>query len=70
LLLAVGATRYTPFGASHFLQPGDVSWVVLHDVRHVPVAAVAGLLRSGAWAAMGAAEGLCVLRQAVLPAAD
>lgn len=30
-LISVGATRYTDFGETHFLQPGDRSIVVLYD---------------------------------------
>lgn len=32
-LISVGATRYTDFGETHFLEPGDVSIVVLYDAR-------------------------------------
>ena len=31
VLLAVGATRYTPYGESNFLERGDVSMVVVYD---------------------------------------
>ncbi|MGK2881834.1 MAG: DUF5718 family protein [Mycobacterium sp.] len=31
LLIGIGATRYTPLGASTFLQPGDVSLVRVYD---------------------------------------
>lgn len=30
-LISIGATRYTPFGETHFLQPGDQSIVVVYD---------------------------------------
>lgn len=29
-LISIGATRYTPFGESHFLQVGDRSLVLLY----------------------------------------
>ena len=32
-LISVGATRYTAFGETHFLRPGDRSIVVLYDQR-------------------------------------
>lgn len=32
-LISIGATRYTDFGETHFLAPGDVSIVVLYDAR-------------------------------------
>ncbi|MFB9133850.1 DUF5718 family protein [Vibrio olivae] len=33
VLLALGATRYTPYGETNFLQRGDVSMVVVYDQR-------------------------------------
>ena len=30
-LISIGATRYTPYGEAHFLQPGDRSIVILYD---------------------------------------
>nr|WP_321461251.1 DUF5718 family protein [uncultured Vibrio sp.] len=33
VLLALGATRYTPYGESNFLKRGDVSMVVVYDQR-------------------------------------
>lgn len=30
-IISIGATRYTPFGESHFLQPGDTSIVVIYN---------------------------------------
>jgi len=30
-LISIGATRYTPFGETHFLKPGDRAIVVLYD---------------------------------------
>ena len=32
-LISVGATRYTEFGETHFLKPGDRSIVVVYDQR-------------------------------------
>jgi len=32
-LISIGATRYTPFGESHYLQPGDRSVVLVYDGR-------------------------------------
>jgi len=29
-LISIGATRYTPFGETHFLQPGDTACVVVY----------------------------------------
>ncbi|MCS3453977.1 hypothetical protein M2366_000016 [Aeromonas sp. BIGb0405] len=29
-LISIGATRYTPFGETHFLQPGDTSCVLVY----------------------------------------
>ncbi|BFU60079.1 MULTISPECIES: DUF5718 family protein [Rodentibacter] len=30
-IISIGATRYTPFGETHFLQPGDTAIVVVYD---------------------------------------
>ncbi|UXI02396.1 DUF5718 family protein [Photobacterium sp. TY1-4] len=36
-VIAIGATRYTEYGETHFLQPGDVSVVVVYDgERYTP----------------------------------
>lgn len=32
-VISIGATRYTAFGESHFLQPGDVSIVVVYNAN-------------------------------------
>lgn len=29
-LISIGATRYTPFGETHFLKPGDTACVLLY----------------------------------------
>lgn len=39
-LISIGATRYTDFGETHFLEPGDVSIVVLYDARTLSAEAV------------------------------
>ncbi len=61
-LISIGATRYAPFGESHFLQPGDTSLVVLYPGARYSVEQVQ------AWAASGAEalEGMSVLRQQVV----
>ena len=33
-LISIGATRYTDFGATHFLKPNDLAVVALYDTRH------------------------------------
>jgi len=30
-LISIGATRYTEFGETHFLQPNDLSMVVVYN---------------------------------------
>ena len=30
-MISIGATRYTPYGETHFLQAGDSSIVVVYD---------------------------------------
>lgn len=39
-LISIGATRYTDFGETHFLEPGDVSIVVLYDARTLSAEAI------------------------------
>ncbi len=34
-LISIGATRYTPFGETHFLAPGDTSIVAVYDARRL-----------------------------------
>ncbi len=34
VLLALGATRYTPYGETNFLKRGDISMVVVYDQRN------------------------------------
>ncbi len=31
MLISIGATRYTEFGESHYLQKGDTLWVLIYD---------------------------------------
>lgn len=43
-LIGIGATRYTPFGESHFLQAGDESIVVVYDANIYAAASIVSLL--------------------------
>lgn len=47
LLVAIGATRYTPFGESTFLRPGDEAIVVVYDSREQDPGGIAAALRDG-----------------------
>ncbi|HYI80845.1 MAG TPA: DUF5718 family protein [Thermoleophilaceae bacterium] len=54
LLVTIGATRYTPFGESTFLRPGDESIVLVYDSAVMAPGDVAGTLdrpHDGAFAA-------------------
>ncbi len=62
-LISVGATRYTPFGASNYLRAGDRSIVVLYDGERYDAAAVAELASAGKTVD---APGLSVLDQRVI----
>ena len=62
-LISVGATRYTPFGESHYLQAGDRSIVILYDGDRYDEAAVAKIASAGQ--AMNA-PGLSILDQRVI----
>jgi hypothetical protein len=33
-LISIGATRYTPFGESTFLRPGDEVYIAVYDAAH------------------------------------
>ncbi|MAA80363.1 MAG: hypothetical protein CL916_14000 [Deltaproteobacteria bacterium] len=44
-LISIGATRYTDFGASNYLQPGDVSIVVVYDRRKYSEADIQELIQ-------------------------
>ena len=61
-LISIGATRYTDFGETHFLEPGDESIVAVYDTRRFSNADIRRI-------AMGeretTAEGLSLLRQTV-----
>ena len=61
-LISVGATRYTDFGETHYLQPGDRSIVALYDGEQYDSAALEPLLIS---AAPVKQPGLSVLNQRV-----
>jgi hypothetical protein len=61
-LISIGATRYTDYGETHFLEPGDVSIVVLYDARKLSAAEIRGIARGEASAP---AEGISLLRQSV-----
>lgn len=41
LLAGIGATRYTPFGESEFLQPGDEAFVIVYDSNERPPTLIA-----------------------------
>lgn len=61
VLVGIGATRYTPFGASTYLDAGDESLVVVYDERTSSPEQVAAAVRDGDEGELGAS----VLRQAV-----
>lgn len=46
-LISIGATRYTPFGETHFLQPGDQSIVVVYDETVYAPDAIVPMLEQG-----------------------
>lgn len=64
VVIGVGATRYTPFGASTFLRPGDTSVVVVYDSARVAPAEVRAAVAAGTEAGLRAAS---VLAQVVEP---
>lgn len=63
-LISIGATRYTDFGETHFLQPGDRSIVALYDSEKHQAADIARLVRESSGDTV---DGLSVLNQLVAP---
>jgi hypothetical protein len=61
-LISIGATRYTDYGESHFLEPGDVSIVVLYDARKLSAEEIRRIARGETSVP---AEGISLLRQSV-----
>ncbi|MEN3756528.1 DUF5718 family protein [Aeromonas veronii] len=45
-LISIGATRYTPFGETHFLKPGDTSCVVVYPGSRYSEADIREAIRS------------------------
>lgn len=64
VLVGIGATRYTEYGETTFLQPGDVSTVVVYDGAISTPEAVLAAVGADDTAALGGAS---VLRQDVVP---
>lgn len=62
-LIAIGATRYTPFGETHFLEPGDRAIVALYDAERYDTEAVTSLARRRT---SDARPGLSLLEQRVV----
>ncbi len=62
VLVSIGATRYTEYGETTFLQPGDEMIVVLYDAEHFDADTVMEGIDSGVYAA----PGLSVLAQKVV----
>ena len=62
VLIGIGATRYTPFGESTYLEPGDDSVVVVYDSAAHSPQEIADAIAAGADAELAEAS---VLRQRV-----
>ena len=61
-VIAIGATRYLPFGETTYLQPGDGAVVALYDGREADAAALQRALDDPDWAG---APWVSLLRQTV-----
>ena len=61
-LISIGATRYTPFGESHFLQVGDRSLVLLYPGSRYSPEQILARVRAGEFDG----EGISALLQAVI----
>ena len=64
-LVGIGATRYTPLGETTYLEPGDVSVVVVYDAAATPPDAMRAAVAAGDDDALQHAS---VLRQLVVDA--
>ena len=42
-IIGIGATRYTEFGETHFLQPGDTSIVVVYNGSQYSAEQIVGM---------------------------
>ncbi len=61
-VVAIGATRYLPFGETTFLKPGDEAVVAVYDPREADAAALRAALSDPAWTG---APWVSLLRQQV-----
>ncbi len=59
LVIGIGATRYTEFGATHYLDAGDQSIVIVYDERSWSVDDIDRAVRSGVEMDLSAASVLC-----------
>ncbi|MFM5523436.1 DUF5718 family protein [Aeromonas jandaei] len=50
-LISIGATRYTPFGETHFLKPGDTSCVVVYPGSRYSEAEIREAIRTRSFGA-------------------
>ncbi len=62
-LISIGATRYTPFGETTFLQPNDRCIVAVYDSKRFDAQAIRDFARSDAPVV---ADGVSLLRQTVV----
>ena len=58
-LISIGATRYTDYGESHFLERGDEAIVVVYDSRRHSPAAIRAWIDAGAREAKVGVSLLC-----------
>jgi len=61
LLISIGATRYTEFGESHFLEKGDILYVLVYPHMRYSHEEVTAMIAKDAFC-----EGISVLRQEVV----
>ncbi|RUM68685.1 MAG: hypothetical protein DSZ05_00685 [Sulfurospirillum sp.] len=62
MLISIGATRYTPYGESHFLEKGDILYIIAYDMRIHTHEAITGMAERDAFHE----EGISLLRQTVV----
>ncbi len=62
LLISIGATRYTPYGESHYLETGDTLFVIVYDQTRYPHEEIIKMAENDAFAK----EGISLLIQSVV----
>ncbi len=61
MLISIGATRYTPYGESHYLENGDILYIITYDTRLYPHEEIIQMAENNTFHE----EGISLLKQVV-----